>query len=85
MDYSSDSESSTRWEWADPWPQSLGIFDMHDLEWRPSYNAEAEPYKILDMIRDWYSKGYGLPTLVRRYECAKYECANSRTEGHEKR
>lgn len=63
MDYSSDGFSSTVWETTDPWPQGLGIFDMHDLAWKPSYDAEALTYKAPGMIREWYTDGYGLSHL----------------------
>ena len=60
MDLTVDGRSSNRWETTDPWPQGLGIFDMHDLEWKDSYNADAPPYKAPDKVREWYANGYGL-------------------------
>lgn len=42
----------------DPWPYSLGIFDLTDLEWKDEYNAEAEDYQTPEVIRDWYRNGY---------------------------
>lgn len=36
-------------------PQGLGIFDMTRMEWKESYNADAEPYATSEIIKKWYA------------------------------
>jgi hypothetical protein len=38
----------------DPFIHGLGIFDLTDWEWKPSYNAEAADYVPHDTINQWY-------------------------------
>jgi hypothetical protein len=42
----------------DPLGYGLGIFDLSDWEWKPSYDAEAEDYVPHDKINQWYSDRY---------------------------
>ena len=49
------------WGGTDEWKQGLGIFDMHELKWRDSYDPEAPPYEAPAVVREWYEKGYGVP------------------------
>ena len=41
---------------ADPWPQGLGIFDMVALRWTNSYDANAAPYTPANVIENWYNQ-----------------------------
>jgi hypothetical protein len=51
------SSNSSAWAEDDPWPYSLGIFDMTDLEWKDEYDADAGDYETPEIIRNWYSNG----------------------------
>lgn len=44
----------TNWEDKDPFPQSIGIYDMNNLTWVDSYDPAAEPYVTNSKIRSWY-------------------------------
>ncbi|KAK2762299.1 hypothetical protein FQN54_001309 [Arachnomyces sp. PD_36] len=39
----------------DSFKYGLGIFDMVDWEWKPSYDADAAPYEPADTIKEFYS------------------------------
>lgn len=39
----------------DPWTQGIGVFDMTALQFKDSYQANAERYKTPDIIRRFYS------------------------------
>ncbi|CAH0051150.1 unnamed protein product, partial [Clonostachys solani] len=41
----------------DSLPQGLGIFDMTRMEWKETYNADAEPYATPEIIKKWYADG----------------------------
>lgn len=41
----------------DPFTRGIGIFDLNELEWRDSYNADAENYTTHSRIRSWYDNG----------------------------
>lgn len=61
---------SMEWNWdsSDPWVQALGIFDMTELRWKTSYDAQADEYESPQMVRSWYDNGYVgliLPDLRR--------------------
>jgi hypothetical protein len=36
----------------DPWPQGLGIFDLTEMKWKDSYDADAAPYVTPQQIKD---------------------------------
>ena len=40
----------------DLWPQSLGIFDLVELQWTGGYNATALPYTPASLVQNWYSQ-----------------------------
>lgn len=50
---------SNRASWTDPDPflQGLGIFDMTDMNWSPSYNANAAAYESSEAVKSWYDQG----------------------------
>jgi hypothetical protein len=39
----------------DPWRRGIGVFDMTTLQWKDSYDAEAEPYVTPEVIKSWYA------------------------------
>ena len=41
---------------SDPWNQTLGVFDMVDLDWTGSYDPYAPPYVPSQVVSDWYAK-----------------------------
>jgi hypothetical protein len=41
------------WAQADAAPQGLLLFDMTEMEWLDTYNADAAPYMSHQSIRDW--------------------------------
>lgn len=43
------------WLPADPWTQSIGVFDMTEMRWIDGYNASAEDYKTPEVVRAWYA------------------------------
>ena len=49
------------WGGTDEWKQGLGIFDMHELKWKDSYDPEAPPYEAPAIVREWYEKVYVIP------------------------
>lgn len=49
---------------ADPWAQGIGVFDMTNLVWRDSYNANAQPYTVPKIIKQYYDKKYVIPSTV---------------------
>lgn len=54
-----DDEPSTRWRTTDEWKQGLGVFDVHDLQWRDGFDPDAGSYEPPAMVKDWYTAGYG--------------------------
>ncbi|KAL2198846.1 hypothetical protein P885DRAFT_67986 [Corynascus similis CBS 632.67] len=47
----------TGWEDPDPAPQGLLLFDMTDLEWKNSFDANAATYERARDIKNWYNNG----------------------------
>ncbi|KAK5655592.1 hypothetical protein OQA88_5523 [Cercophora sp. LCS_1] len=45
------------WTTQDPAAQGLMVFDMVDMKWADSYNADAAAYKAPKPVEEWYSKG----------------------------
>jgi hypothetical protein len=43
----------TNWEDKDPFPQSIGIYDMNNLTWVESYDPAADAYVTNSKIRSW--------------------------------
>lgn len=43
------------WLPADPWTQSIGVFDMTEMRWADGYNATAEDYVTPDVVKAWYA------------------------------
>lgn len=41
----------------DPWPHSIGIFDLTDLEWKSEYDVNAADYETPEIIKKWYDDG----------------------------
>jgi hypothetical protein len=40
----------------DPWPQGLGIFDLTEMEWKDSYDANATRYETPKMVKAGIAK-----------------------------
>lgn len=45
------------WGTKDSFPHGIGIFDMTALQWRDSYDADADAYEPHESIRRWYDEG----------------------------
>ena len=45
------------WGTPDPWPQSLGIFDLTANKWTGQYDSAAAAYDSPQAVKDWYSNG----------------------------
>ncbi|KAK4039558.1 hypothetical protein C8A01DRAFT_36432 [Parachaetomium inaequale] len=45
------------WDDADLAPQGLTLFDMTDLKWKDSYDADAAAYERAPDIKTWYTNG----------------------------
>ena len=45
------------WDTKDLYPLSLGIFDLNTLEWKDSYDADADEYRTHENITSWYEDG----------------------------
>ena len=39
----------------DIWTQGIGVFDLTAMQWKDSYDANAEPYMTPDAVKSWYS------------------------------
>ena len=48
--------ASEGFQTTDPNMNGLGIFDMVDLTWKSSYDANAGPYTIPTTVGDWYNQ-----------------------------
>ena len=46
----------------DPWTHGIGIFDMTDLSWSSSYDANAKPYEQSNVVKQYYQSNSGTPT-----------------------
>ncbi|PGH28024.1 hypothetical protein AJ80_00279 [Polytolypa hystricis UAMH7299] len=42
-------------------PNGLGMFDVSDLSWKDSYDADAAPYEQSKLVQDVYAFGSGYP------------------------
>ena len=40
---------------ADPWAQGLGVFDMTSLQWKATYEADADPYVPAEIIKQYHN------------------------------
>ena len=58
----------------DVWPWGLGVFDMHDLQWKDHYDPEAGQYESPAMVKDWYLDGYD---VIHPHTLGPREPANS--------
>ena len=45
------------WDDQDPAPQGLLLFDMTEMRWKDSYDAEAPQYARPEKIEEWYRNG----------------------------
>ncbi|KAF9640839.1 putative kelch repeat protein [Lasiodiplodia theobromae] len=54
-------ETAERWTDADPWKQGLGVFDMTEMRWTASYDADAAAYEVPSVVREWYQGGDAEP------------------------
>jgi hypothetical protein len=45
------------WDVKDTFSQGLGIFDMTDMVWKDSYDANASDYQSPEVVKDWYAAG----------------------------
>ena len=45
------------WADQDPAPQGLLLFDMTDMKWKDSYDANAAAYQRATDLKTWYSNG----------------------------
>jgi hypothetical protein len=43
--------SAQQYAIADPWTNGIGIFDLSDMEWKDSYNANAGPYVTPEFVK----------------------------------
>ena len=46
----------------DPWEQGIGVFDLTDLKWKSSYDADAESYVTSRIIKDYYEQNAPYPS-----------------------
>jgi len=51
-----DPTRNGQWNTTDPWPQSLGIFDMTEMEWRDTYDPDAVAYASPNIVQQWYNE-----------------------------
>ncbi|ETI24326.1 hypothetical protein G647_03695 [Cladophialophora carrionii CBS 160.54] len=45
----------------DPWPGTMGVFDMTEFEWTNRYNAIAAAYESPEIVQRYYRSGYDVP------------------------
>jgi Kelch motif len=45
----------------DVWTQGIGVFDMTTLQWKDSYDAQAESYVTPDVVKSWYAANGAYP------------------------
>lgn len=45
------------WDEKDPAPQGLALFDVTEMEWKDSYNADAPAYQRPADVAAWYNNG----------------------------
>ena len=41
----------------DPFLQGIGIFDMTNMRWKSSYDADSPSYESPQPVKEWYSAG----------------------------
>ncbi|KAL8311290.1 hypothetical protein RB597_002070 [Gaeumannomyces tritici] len=66
----STPQTVPHWLQKDPWINGLKVLDLTSLRWGDEYNADAPPYEVPDMVKEWYAKEYkqrlGLDQMERR-------------------
>lgn len=45
------------WSLADSFKHGVGVFDMSDMTWKNSYQANLTNYTTPKVIKSWYSSG----------------------------
>jgi Kelch motif len=45
----------------DNWTQGIGVFDMTTLQWKDSYDADAEAYVTPEVVKSWYAANGAYP------------------------
>lgn len=43
----------------DVWTQGIGVFDMTTMQWKDSYDANAQPYVTPEAVKSWYAANGG--------------------------
>lgn len=38
----------------EPWPRSIGVYDLSNLQWKDNFNANAEAYVTPDVVKEYY-------------------------------
>lgn len=46
------------WDYVDPYPRSVGIFDLNSFSWKTGYDADAAEYRKSEKLATWYDDGY---------------------------
>lgn len=46
----------------DPWDQGFGVFDLTDMEWKSSYDADAGPYVTPDSVKSYTQQNGRYPS-----------------------
>ncbi|KAM0327209.1 hypothetical protein ACHAQA_006343 [Verticillium albo-atrum] len=67
------------WEDIDPRPQGLGIFDMTEMKWTNSYDANASAYESPAGVQAWYEEG-GLDDVKWSSDAAQALFLNTTSE-----
>ncbi|KAM0270030.1 hypothetical protein ACHAQH_009578 [Verticillium albo-atrum] len=70
------------WEDIDPRPQGLGIFDMTQMKWVDSYDADASAYESPADVQAWYEDG-GLDNVKWSSNDVQMLFANGTSSGEE--
>ena len=55
----------------DPWHQGLGVFDLTDMAWMPSYDASAAAYVTPQMVKDYYTRNARYPASLQSDDLLK--------------
>ena len=53
---------------ADPWSQTIGVFDMTALKWKDAFTADAAPYTSPDQVKQ-YVNGVKYAKSICLYTC----------------
>ena len=40
----------------DPFAKGLGVFDMTEMRWKDSYDANALAYRTPEAVKGWYAR-----------------------------